>query len=90
MAMATNGNEPVSTQGTNQKLAAALRDMQPATVAAKVDGPSTTYDLMTQARDFAASIRDLAGYSNSVADDIERTIAAYHGHMQRLLGKIGK
>jgi hypothetical protein len=85
--MATNGNETASTQGTNQKLAAALRDMQAVQPAAAKE---EIYDLVTRMNDTARAIRDLAGYSNHVADDLERITAAYVGHMQRLLGKIGK
>jgi hypothetical protein len=84
---ATNGNEP-TTQGTNQKLAAALRDMQAGqpTAAAKEE----LYDLISRGRDTSRAIRDMANYSNQVADDFDRFLDGYVGHMRRLLGKVGK
>lgn len=83
---ATNGNEP-NTQVSNQKLAAALRDMQtPAPAGIKEE----VYDLISRGRDTSQAIRDLGSYSNHVADDFDRLLDAYVGHMQRLLGKIGK
>jgi hypothetical protein len=85
--MATNGNEPVVGNPTNQKLAAALRDMQAVQPAAAKE---EIYDLVSRVNDTARAIRDLAGYSNHVADDLERMTASYVGHMQRLLGQVGK
>jgi hypothetical protein len=86
--MATNGNEQTSNQGTNQQLAAALRDMQ--TVQPAGSKEQEIYDLVSRVNDTARAIRDLAGYSNHIADDLERMTASYVGHMQRLLGQIGR
>jgi len=48
------------------------------------------YDLMVRGKDTAKAMRDLAQYSNRVADNLENLITDYVGHMQRLLGRIGK
>jgi hypothetical protein len=80
--MASNGNEPVS--NTNQKLAAALREMQPETP------PQEVYDLSTRMLEAAAACRDIAHYSNDFADHLEKASTNYVAGMQRLLGRIAK
>jgi hypothetical protein len=88
MATATNGNEP-----NTQKLAAALREMQPPI---GVEGrqpeapPQEVYDLSTRMLEAAAACRDIAHYSNDFADHLEKASANYVAGMQRLLGRIAR
>jgi hypothetical protein len=84
--MAGNGSDP-----RLETLENTLRGVVPTPPVNEVPTPKeAVYDLMTRAGDTARAMRDLAQYSSHVADDIDRIIAAYVGHMHRLLGKVGK
>jgi len=86
--MATNGgNDPL------QSLENALRGVTPGVTAVldpaipvQAQDTTETYDAMMRGRDTVQMLRDMARYNNEVADAIERTLAAWHGHTTRLMG----
>jgi len=81
--MATNGNDPRLDQ-----LEKTLRGVVPQPVNEIPAAKEAVYDLMARASDTTRSIRDLANYSNRIADDLDSIIATYVSHMHQLMGKI--
>jgi hypothetical protein len=56
----------------------------------QAEAATETYDAMMRGRDTVQMLRDMARYNEQVADAIERTMVAWHGHSSRLMGKLGK
>jgi hypothetical protein len=86
--MATNGNSALQPSDPLESLERTLRGVAPA-VPVQAEAATETYDAMMRGRDTVQMLRDMARYNNEVADAIERTMAAWHGHSNRLMGKAG-
>ncbi|HEU0063231.1 MAG TPA: hypothetical protein VFR19_25360 [Hyphomicrobiaceae bacterium] len=56
----------------------------------QAEAATETYDAMMRGRDTVQMLRDMARYNTDVANAIERTMAAWHGHTRRLMGELGK